>query len=465
MVVVTVLAAVVVPVRADEPAPPPDRSPRIVGGEVAPPGTWPAMAALYRNNGFRCGGTVVDASWILTAAHCVSGLSANQVTVLTGTQNRASGGSFQPARSLRIIDGYTPNPDPHRDVALVHLADPTSAPLQALLGQGGTVPSGTPATAAGWGSTGSGGVVSTLRQVDVPVLSDQQCRNAGWGSAIVGSSMLCAGQGNGQDTCVGDSGGPLVIDQGGTKVQIGITSWGAEDCGILPGVYAEVGAFSSWIRQQIRYGPHADAVAFVQATYRDLFDRNPSGSELLTAVARLLDGQTPASWATGLITGPTYQGRTGAVTRLYRGFFLRNPDTPGMAYWWSQVNSGRTVRWVADFMATSPEFIDRYGHLGNSAFVDRVYQNVLDRPADPQGKAFWTAELNSGRRSRGQVMLGFTESSEYRNRVQVDVDVIISFFGLTRRVPLAGDVTFWRTRPLASLVGTILLSPEYALRY
>ena len=45
-----------------------------------------------------------------------------------------------------------------------------------------------------------------------------------------------------------------------------------------------------------------------------------------------------------------------------------------------------------------------YGNLNDEQFVDQVYMNVLGRPADPGGKAYWTGQLTTGV-TRGQVML------------------------------------------------------------
>ena len=43
----------------------------------------------------------------------------------------------------------------------------------------------------------------------------------------------------------------------------------------------------------------------------------------------------------------------------------------------------------------------------------RVYRNVLDREPDQAGLEFWSGQLERGARNRGQVMTGFSESSEF----------------------------------------------------
>ena len=123
---------------------------------------------------------------------------------------------------------------------------------------------------------------------------------------------------------------------------------------------------------------------------------------------------TPATTTTATTTtGGAETGSVSAqVTRLYDAAFDRAPDDAGLAFWTNTVQSGVSLDAVADFFVASPEFQTRYGNLGAGEFVDRLYLNVLEREADPAGRAFWTNALNSGQLDRGGVTLAFSESPE-----------------------------------------------------
>lgn len=68
---------------------------------------------------------------------------------------------------------------------------------------------------------------------------------------------------------------------------------------------------------------------------------------------------------------------------------------------------------VAQGFAESPEYIgNANGVPSDRAFVESLYVNFLDRPADAAGAEFWIGQLASGRIGRGDVAAGFADSAE-----------------------------------------------------
>ncbi len=105
---------------------------------------------------------------------------------------------------------------------------------------------------------------------------------------------------------------------------------------------------------------------------------------------------------------------TDSIVRLYSAYFLRAPDQGGFDSW---LGAYATADWslprISGFFATSDEFVARYGSRTNAEFIDLIYSNLFGRAADPEGRAFWIGQLDSGARDRGTVMLNFSESEEY----------------------------------------------------
>jgi secreted trypsin-like serine protease len=272
--------------------------PRIVGGAGVPINEFPFQVALYDPHagsiaaGFFCGGVVIDATHVATAAHCAMDEITGQVTppqdiaVLAGSSSLGNavqgptGAVEDPAAITSIDPSYDPAINDY-DVAVITLAHPlwsgstppldgnsTIAPIPVSATLAATyadpADSATPilATVSGWGDTRAeppasqgldGSYPIGLQATQLPLISSAACNTAYANpltSQPITPRMVCAGDpGGGHDSCFGDSGGPLLVDRDspaappGDYVLVGLVSFG-EGCAQAesPGVYAAIAA-------------------------------------------------------------------------------------------------------------------------------------------------------------------------------------------------------------------------------
>ncbi len=195
-----------------------------------------------------CGGSILDATHILTAAHCVDheGNTTTYPTadlrVLAGASDvhefeqaliAPTGSQEKQASRLRVDPYYSPLPNIKDDAAVIELSSPLELSLAAnaqaipLVGTGATPPGGTPLSLSGYGKENGGEDVNPngkLYSTSLVAVSSDACRNLAGGNSAV---ILCA-YGVSSSGCQGDSGGPLT--EGSPAVQIGMVDFGEKGC-------------------------------------------------------------------------------------------------------------------------------------------------------------------------------------------------------------------------------------------
>lgn len=289
---------------------------KIVGGSVAVAHSWPSAVKLeisytgyfepdgpdslfLREFAYSCGGTLISANTVLTAAHCVltqvqaysyQSMSTLQIPVWSNPTNPTNGSIYTTYLGLQDYtdlessmasgiavkhsvlevfrhENYNEN-IVHNDIALFRLTTaaklnsyiqlaclPSRYRTESTIGDLDVYPpSGSDAFAVGWGLTAEDGITSSeLRNVKLSIYeAETECRSVRPDIPKDWTTQICAGDlAGGKDTCQGDSGGPLYVkeSENSTSFRVfGLVSWG-DGCAQpnSPGIYTRVSAYLEWI--------------------------------------------------------------------------------------------------------------------------------------------------------------------------------------------------------------------------
>ncbi|WP_394939724.1 S1 family peptidase [Psychromicrobium sp. YIM B11713] len=178
-------------------------TPEIIGGTKAPATPWEVQLTFELNGDqYGCTGEAISASWVLTAQHCVDGISWMDVYYSNSTSNPGT-----PVAADQVYGS------PYGDVALVHLSSSHALSSYPTLASSYTPTSGDAGTIMGYGLRANGVEPTGLYQASVQVLGSST-------DAYNGKAVHVQGVSGASNH--GDSGGPLIV---GGKI-VGVCSTG-----------------------------------------------------------------------------------------------------------------------------------------------------------------------------------------------------------------------------------------------
>ncbi|KAM8927471.1 serine protease 1-like isoform 2-T2 [Pelodytes ibericus] len=224
---------------------------KIINGYECPRHSQPWQVYFTYKGQRWCGGSLINARWIISAAHCykspkslVAHLGEHDTSKEEGTEQH-----IQVEKAYQYF--YYSDYDLSNDFMMVKLAEPAqfNQHVQPIRVASGCPQEGSQCLVSGWGNLLTSGVQypDALQCLDVPVLSEASCK-ASYPHQI-SSSMFCAGfLEGGKDSCQGDSGGPLVCN----GELYGVVSWG-KGCAqkSYPGVYTKICEYTDWVQKVI----------------------------------------------------------------------------------------------------------------------------------------------------------------------------------------------------------------------
>uniref|UniRef100_A0A673UQ76 Ovochymase 2 (gene/pseudogene) n=1 Tax=Suricata suricatta TaxID=37032 RepID=A0A673UQ76_SURSU len=248
---------------------------RIVGGSQVEKGSYPWQVSLKRRQKHICGGTIISAQWVITAAHCVANRNILNVTAGEYDLSHIEPGEQTLTVETIIIHPYFSIKKPmDYDIALLKMdgafhfgqsVGPMCLPEPKERFEAGLL-----CTTAGWGRSAEDGVLSqVLQDVSLPILTQEECETAllTLKKPVSGQTFLCTGvPDGGKDACQGDSGGSLMCrNQKGAWTLAGVTSWGL-GCGRgwrnntqkenqgSPGIFTDLRKVLPWIHKHLQIG-------------------------------------------------------------------------------------------------------------------------------------------------------------------------------------------------------------------
>ncbi|KID83811.1 extracellular trypsin protease [Metarhizium guizhouense ARSEF 977] len=309
---------------------------RIVGGEDVLDGDIKFIVSLRDQNGTHvCGGSLLDSTTVLTAAHCLISEEIHIVSVTAGTVSTKTGGVNASVASVEKHPGYKPGAPSdcpvdlpwdecsrraslpgdreENDIAILKLSTPIeksdTIDYVRLPLAGGDAAVNSTGISAGWGAQtplessvpkdGEGKPIilaEKLSKVLLDIHAREDCA-AKYKNQRVGDrdTIICAG-GQGKNPCKGDSGGPLFHPE--TKELLGVVSWSIRDrieddlCNKTPTVFTRVGSYIDWINGNL--GSRASSrLAAVRHCTRPDTDVAQCFSALLFCQAREVSPDAP----------------------------------------------------------------------------------------------------------------------------------------------------------------------------
>lgn len=225
----------------------------LYGAEVKPPFKYPYM--VY---GGKCGASLIAPNVLLSAAHCKDVIHQVQIGRHDLTQDTEVYETFSIIEKVihPMYDSEGPSSFDYDYMVMKMDGSSIATPIELDHGSISLTP-GREAIVMGWGSATSGGPSSDiLQELEVLVYGTSVCKQL-WhdffsdnpSSYITDRNFCAAVENSFYGPCNGDSGSPLVDKS--TGKQIGIVSFGDEDCSSSPTVYAKVQDQISFIDEYI----------------------------------------------------------------------------------------------------------------------------------------------------------------------------------------------------------------------
>lgn len=187
----------------------------------------------------------------------------------------------------------------------------------------------------------------------------------------------------------------------------------------------------------------AEHEPLIAAWYQALLEREPTAPELFAWADRFdIDFATADDLIADLTMAPDRYRPAGAVFRSYHVALARRPLLDELRSGEDRIGSGEDATSIVGGLLDGPEFSERYGSLGDEAFIEEIYLNARGRQPTDGVRQYWRDQLADGR-PRAEMAAYFVESYGLKDETWHDLEVVQAYRAALDRLPSDDEHGSW----------------------